>query len=467
MTPSKRTGEHTIAALIAPDIRALLRSSPQEVAAETEELHPADLADVAKTLTKRDLIKLLQVLPRERAADLVEYLSDQRRTEALEEMNAVDAAQIVTEMTPDDRADVLEQLEEGVADEILSGIPAEARAETERLLAYEPDSAGGIMTTELTSARLDASVEDALAEVRAAARRGRREGLYLVYVLDDQSRLVGVMSLREILAAPPGSLLRDVAGTDVVSVPATADREEVARITREYDLVAVPVVDEGGRVLGVVTVDDVIDVIVEEQTEDIQKQAAVQPLEEPYFQVGFFSIARKRAGWLILLFMGSTLTINVLAGYGRQLESIMALTFFLPLIVSAGGNSGSQSASLITRALAVGDVTLRDALRVFLRELGQGLILGASLGLVGFMRVILAPPTAEMGAFSATTIATVVGLTVLAVVMTGTVVGAMLPLLLRRAGVDPAIASSPFIASFVDIAGIALYLSIASALLGM
>jgi magnesium transporter len=270
----------------------------------------------------------------------------------------------------------------------------------------------------------------------------------------------GVLSLRELLAAADGALLSEEARSDVVSVPTTADREEVARNTREYDLVAVPVVDESGRVVGVVTVDDVIDALVVEQTEDVQRQGGVEPLEEPYFQVGFWSIARKRAGWLVLLFLGTTLTVNVLSFFSDKLQAAAVLTLFLPLVVSAGGNSGSQSASLITRALAVGDVALRDALRVLVRESGQGLVLGAFLGLIGFLRVLIL----DVGSMG---LALVVGLTVIAVVLTGTIVGAMLPLLLRRVGVDPALASSPFIASFVDVAGIALYLTAAIWILGI
>ena len=355
MTSSKRTGEHSIAALIAPDIKALLKSAPQAVAVETEELHPADLADVAESLSRSELVRLLQVLPRERAADVLEYLDEEMRSDVLEEMNASDAARIITEMTPDDRADVIEELEEDVADEILSEIPAAARAETEKLLAFEPDTAGGIMTTEFIAMRASATVEDALAEVRVAARSGRREALYHVYVTEDQGagiggaggggsaggRMMGVLSLRELLSAPEGSKLGDVAREDVVSITPTADREEVARITRDYDLVAVPVVDESGRIVGVVTVDDVIDAIVDEQTEDVQRQAAVQPLEEPYLQAGFWSLLRKRAGWLAMLFLGSMLTVSVLEGLGKGLETNAVFVLFLPLIISAGGNSGS------------------------------------------------------------------------------------------------------------------------------
>jgi len=459
MTPPQRKEERPVAALIAPDILALLEESPQDVAAETEEMHAADLADVAETLPIEQVKTLLGVLPPARAADVLEYLDEELRAKLLEEMPAAQAARLVSEMTPDDRADVLEELEEHRAEEILAEIPAEARRETEQLLTYAPDSAGGIMTTEFVQVPETLTVDEALAIVRRIARAGRREAMHAVYVTDEHGLLRGVMSLRELLAAPEGARVSDIAWEEVVSVPATADRAEVARMTSDYDLVAVPVVDDAGRVIGVVTVDDVIDAIVEEQTEDVQKLGAIQPLEEPYFQAGFWSIARKRGGWLILLFIEEMFTGTALRHYEATLASAIALTFFIPLIISSGGNSGSQSATLITRALAVGDVDMRDALRVFLRELGQGLVLGAFLGAIGFGRALMWGNGPE--------VAWVVALTLLFVVITGTIVGAMLPLLFTRVGFDPAIASSPFVASLVDVAGIIIYFNIAIHLLGL
>jgi magnesium transporter len=296
MTPSQRKEERPIAALIAPDILALLEESPSDVAAETEEMHAADLADVAESLPIDQVKLLLRVLPAERAADVLEYLDEELRSELLEDMPAAQAAKLVSEMTPDDRVDALEELEEERSKEILAEIPAEARRETEALLNYAPDSAGGLMTTEFVQLPETMTVDEALTNVRRIARAGRREAMHALYVTDAKGLLRGVMSLRELLAAPEGSRIADIAWEEVVSVPATADRAEVARMTSDYDLVAVPVVDDAGRVLGVVTVDDVIDAMVEEQTEDVQKLGAVQPLEEPYFQAGFWSLARKRGG---------------------------------------------------------------------------------------------------------------------------------------------------------------------------
>ncbi len=269
----------------------------------------------------------------------------------------------------------------------------------------------------------------------------------------------GVLSLRELLAAAEGTRIEELAWTDVVSVGPFADREEVARVTEKYDLVAVPVVDDSGRILGVVTVDDVIDAIMEEQTEDVQKLGGMEALDQPYFAASFWSILRKRGGWLVLLFIEEIFTGYVLRHHSDMLEASVSLMFYLPLIISSGGNSGSQSATLITRALAVGDVRLRDTFRIFGRELAQGLALGAFLGSIGFGRALMWN--------SGYDVAWVVSLTLLAVVLTGTLVGALLPLLFTRLRVDPAIASSPFVASFVDVAGVVIYFDVARRIIGL
>ena len=242
MTPPQRKEERPVAALIAPDIVALLEESPADVAAETEEMHAADLADVAEALPIEQVRILLRVLPAARAADVLEYLDEDLRSELLEEMTPAQAAKLVSEMTPDDRADVLEEMEEDRAEAILAEIPAEARRETEKLLTYAPDSAGGIMTTEFVQVPETITVEEALASVRRIARAGRREAMHNIYVTDAQGILRGVLSLREMLAAAEGTRVADVAWEEVVSVPATTDRAEVARAVSEYDLVAVPVV---------------------------------------------------------------------------------------------------------------------------------------------------------------------------------------------------------------------------------
>jgi magnesium transporter len=466
MAPSRDPRETPLAALVAPDILDLLEESPATIAAETEEMHPADLADVAELIPREQVAAFIAALPPARAADVLEYLEEELRTRLLEELPTEQAAALVSHMTPDDRTDVLEEIDEEVAQEIVSELPAEARAETERLRQFEPDTAGGLMTTEFVSVSGESFVDDTLEAVRALARSGRREATYAIYATDPEGRLVGVLSLRELLAAAPGARISDVAWTEVVSVSPSADRQEVARITANYDLIAVPVVSESGHLMGVVTVDDVIDAMQEEQTEDIQRLGGMEALDEPYTSIGFWAIVRKRAGWLTILFLGQFLTASAMQGFGDELQRALVLSLFIPLIVSSGGNSGSQATSLIIRAMALGEVTQKDWWKVALRELPTGLTLGALLGVLGFARVVL---WQRVGWYDYgehyVLLGLTVGIAVLGVVAFGSLIGSMLPFVLRRFGLDPASASAPFVATLVDVTGVIIYFLVALLLL--
>ena len=482
MTPSPRNPEdRPVATLLAPDIIALLEESPANVGAETEEIHPADLAQVAELLEGDQLHSFLSALGPARAADVLEYLDEELRTEYLESVSPRQAAELVTEMTPDDRADTLEEINEERVEEILSEIPSDARRETVQLLAYEPDTAGGLMTTEFVSVAADMTVEAALESVRAVARAGRKEAMHNIYTTDTQGRVAGVMSLRELLAAPAGARISDIAWSEVQSVGPGADREEVARVIANYDLVAVPVVSESGHMMGVITVDDVIDAIQEEQTEDVQKLGGMEALDEPYSTISFWRMIKKRAGWLSALFLGEMLTATVLGAYQKEIDKQTLLALFLPLIISSGGNSGSQGTSLLIRALALREVTLRDWWRVAGRELATGLTLGLILAVIGFIRIELWQAAFDHGLpfigknYDVTSVngvdvfhagqhhllALTVAASLLGVVMFGTLVGSMLPFIFRRMGFDPASASAPFIATFVDFTGLIIYFNVA------
>lgn len=461
-TPLRDDEVRGVAALLAPDILHLLDEQPDSIAAETEEMHPADLADVAEALPRERVADLLNALSSDRAADVLEYLNEDLRSEVLEAMTTRQAAELVTQMTPDDRADVLDEMEEERADEILSEIPEQAREETERLLAYEPDTAGGLMTTEFVSVAEDTPVEEALAAVRRIARAGRREAMYAIYATDPEGRVKGVMSLHELLAAPEGALVREVAWEEVVTVPPTADREEVARLTQNYDLVLLPVVDSDHRILGVVTVDDVIDALVEEHTEDVQRFGGMEALDEPYMQIAFWRMIRKRGGWLCALFVSEMLTATAMQHFQLELEKAIMLTLFIPLIMSSGGNSGSQATSLIIRAMALGEVRLRDWWRIASRELPAGLVLGMILGMIGFIRIVM---WQKLGIFNYREhymlLATTVAVALTGVVTFGSLAGSMLPFLMRRFGFDPASASAPFVATLVDVTGLSIYFYVA------
>ena len=461
-TPLRDEEVRGVAALLAPDILNLLDENPESIAAETEEMHPADLADVAEALPRERVADLLSALPAERAADVLEYLNEDLRSEVLEAMSTRQAAELVTQMTPDDRADVLEELEEETADEILSEIPEQAREETERLLAYEPESAGGLMTTEFVSVSEDSRVEEALAAVRRIARGGRREAMHAIYATDAEGSVKGVMSLHELLAAPEGALVRDVAWEEVVTVPPTADRKEVAQLTQDYDLVAIPVVDGEHRIIGVVTVDDVIDALVEEHTEDVQRFGGMEALDEPYMQIGFWKMIQKRAGWLCALFLSEMLTASAMQHFQIELNKAVVLTLFIPLVMSSGGNSGSQATSLIIRAMALGEVRLRDWWRIASRELPAGIVLGAILGLIGFIRIVT---WQRLGIWSYgehyMLLAMTVAFALTGIVAFGSLAGSMLPFVLKRVGFDPASASAPFVATLVDVTGLSIYFYVA------
>ena len=453
--------ERTLGALLAPDIVVMLEESPDAIGAETEELHAKDLADVTQALPRELVAPFLSALPVERAADVLEYLNEDLRSEVLETMSVRQAAELVTEMTPDDRADTLEGLEEETTEGILSEIPAAERAETEKLLAYEPDSAGGLMTTEFVSVSEDTPVDEALAAVRRIARSERREAMNTIYTTDSAGRVKGVMSLRELLAAPEGGKVSDIAWQEVQTVPVTSDREEVAKLVREYDLVAVPVVDENGVIQGVVTVDDVIDALVEEHTEDVQRFGGMEALDMPYTQIGFFSMIGKRAPWLAALFLSEMLTTTAMGHFQGELEKAVVLALFVPLIISSGGNSGSQATSLIIRSLALGEIKLRDWWKIMLRELPSGLMLGVILGLMGIGRILLWQSLGIASYPHPNLLALTIGVALVGVVTFGSLAGSMLPFILQRLGFDPASASAPFVATLVDVTGLSIYFYVA------
>lgn len=461
--PVHEDDDASVGTLLAPDILELLEENPDAIAAQTEELHARDLADVAQALPREMVALFLSALPVERAADVLEYLREELRTEVLETMSVRQAAELVTEMTPDDRADTLEGLEEETSEEILSEIPAAERAETERLLAYEPDTAGGLMTTEFVSVSEDTPVDEALAAVRRIARSERLEAMNTIYTTDAAGRVQGVMSLRELLAAPEGGKVSDIAWEEVQTVPVTADREEVARLTREYDLVAVPVVDDNGVIQGVVTVDDVIDALVEEHTEDVQRFGGMEALDMPYTEIGFVSMIRKRAPWLAALFIGEMLTTIPMKHFEGELQRAIVLGLFIPLIISSGGNSGSQATSLIIRSLALEEVRLRDWWKVFMREVPSGFVLGIILGIIGMIRILVWQYFGIGGGYGQhyVLIAIAIGISLIGVVTFGSVIGSMLPFVLRRLGFDPASASAPFVATLVDVTGITIYFYVA------
>jgi magnesium transporter len=369
-------------------------------------------------------------------------------------------------LAPDDAADLIQTADDEDRTQLLNLLDLATRREVTALLAYEEDEAGGLMSSRFARVRPDMTVDEAIAYLRRQAMREVEvETIYYVYVLDSAQRLEGVVSFRELFSARGDRQVRDVMNTDFVTVPVELDQEEVARMFADYDVVALPVVDEQGTMVGIVTVDDIVDVVEEETTEDVQKYGGMEALEEPYMRTGFFELMRKRVGWLALLFVGEMFTVSALGFFEEQLRTAVVLSLFIPLIISSGGNSGSQASTLVIRAMTVGEVRLRDWWRVARREVLSGLALGTVLGLLGFARIVGGAVTGLDPQPKAVRLGLAVGLSLVGVVLLGTTAGSMLPFALRRAGFDPASASAPLVATVVDLSGLLIYFLIATLLL--
>jgi magnesium transporter len=364
-------------------------------------------------------------------------------------------------LPPDDVADVIQACPGELRDGMLGLLDDQARRDVVALLAYKEDVAGGLMSTRFARLRPEMIVDEAIQYLRRQARE-KVETLYYAYVLDHAQHLLGVVSFRDLFAARPGAAVKEVMITDVVVVPEAMDQEAVARLIVDNDLIAVPVVDDERRMKGIITVDDIVDVMREEATEDIQKVGGQEALSGPYLGVRMREMIKKRAGWLTVLFIGEMFTATAMGYFEDEIEKAVVLAMFVPLIISAGGNSGSQASTLIIRALALGEVTLRDWPRVLWREMRSGLALGLVLGTIGFVRVIAWSLLFHMYGEHFVLVALTVGMSVVGCVTWGAISGAMLPFILRRVGFDPASASAPFVATLIDVTGLIIYFTVAS-----
>ena len=366
-------------------------------------------------------------------------------------------------LPPDDTADLIQEAPAEERDRLLELLDETTRREVRALLAHAEDDAGGLMNPRFARIRTDMTVGEAFRYLRKQSPQV--ETIYYAYVLDGEQRLRGVVSFRQLFQAPEDARVADVMRTDLVTVPEHMDQEQVARLFQQHDLLALPVISATGRMVGIITFDDIADAIREEATEDIQKIGGVEALEAPYLTIDFGSLLKKRAGWLAALFLGEMLTATAMAHFEQEIAAAVVLALFVPLIISSGGNSGSQASTLVIRAIALGEVRLRDWWRVLRRELGAGLGLGAILGTIGLARILLWQAVGHVYGVHYFRIAATVGLSLIGVVLWGSVAGSMLPFMLRRAGFDPASASAPLVATLVDVTGLVIYFSIASIVL--
>lgn len=429
-------------------------------------------------LDANELTEAWSLLPHEDRAEGFRLLAPADAEEFFLDLPASDQYDLVTALpkgerrlwlrllAPDDAADLIQQADEEDRGQFLDLLDQATRREVYALLAYEEDEAGGLMNSRFARVRPDMSVDEAISYLRRQALGDTDvETFYYVYVLDSGQQLLGVVSLRELFSARGDRQVREVMNTDIVTVHEEMDQEEVARTFADYDVVALPVVDDEGKMVGIVTVDDIVDVVEEEATEDVQKYGGMEALEEPYMRTSFFELIKKRVGWLAVLAVGQLLTATALGFFESTLDRAMVLALFIPLVISSGGNSGSQASTLVIRAMTVGEIRLRDWWRVARRELLAGLALGAVLGLIGFARIIGWQALGLSHNPHNFLIAVVVGLSLVGVVLVGTIAGSMLPFLLRRMGFDPASASAPLVATLVDVTGLVIYFVVATLIL--
>jgi magnesium transporter len=445
---------------------SLLGGNPTELATALAAARPVDAADALNHLDDATAAQVLEAMPRPAAVQILNE-AHLGRPAALVELLPLECAPVILAgLDPDRRADIFCELPSRLQRALLPRLDKPIREALEQLLVYPPQTAGGLMTTDFISVPANWTVEQTLKHIHEAGRS--RETVYTVCILDPETkRLVKVSGLWRLVTGDPKAEVGSVAWPyDPIAVAPLTDREEVARLLSKYNLLAVPVVSVDGHVLGIVTVDDVIDAIIAEGTEDVQKLGGVEALEEPYLKIDFFTLIRKRAGWLCVLFLSEMLTASAMQVYQAELEKAIVLTLFIPLIMSSGGNSGSQATSLIIRALALQEFGLRDWWRIAARELPAGLVLGGILGVIGIARIAL---WQLLGLYDYghywPLIALTVGLALTAIVTFGSMAGSMLPFILKRLGFDPATASAPFVATLVDVTGLVIYFTVAYAVL--
>lgn len=418
----------------------------------------AELRDAWPGLTPPERVAGYEALPPEQADDFFLSLMPHGQAQLILGLPDSKRRLRIRLLAPDDAADVLQEVPLGRRAELLGLLDELTRHEVSALLAYAEDGAGGLMSPRFARLRAEMNVDEAILYARRQARE-RLETIYYLYVLADDQRLLGVLSIRQLFVAPPDTIVRDLMRRreELVAVPEHMDQEAVARLFARHDLLALPVVDRDDRMRGIVTFDDIVDVVQEEATEDVQKFGGLEALDSPYLQTGFWSLVKKRGGWLAILFLGEMLTASAMGRFQDELERAVVLALFVPLIISSGGNSGSQAATLIIRAMALGEVKLRDWWRIMRRELRVGVTLGMGLAAIGVTRIVIWQELFHAYGDQYALVAVTVGISVVGVVTWGTLSGSMLPFLLRRVKLDPATASAPFVATLVDVTGLIIY----------
>lgn len=450
--------------LLAPEIREMISQRDfTSLRTVFTDWPIADLAELLSDLEVEEQVIFFRVLPHTIAADVFEYLEVETQTALLHAMGQEQVVGILNEMSPDDRTALLEELPANVVSQLLRLLTPKERAIAQSLLNYPEDSVGRLMTPDFISVREDWRVSEVLDFIRKHGHAS--ETLNVIYVVDGTGKLVDDVRISEFLLKPTDTQVKDLQGNYIEPLKVTDSQGAAVQIFRKYDRTVLPVVDSEAKLIGIVTVDDILDVAEEETTEDIQKLGGVEALDEPYLDISLFRMIKKRAVWLVILFIGEMLTATALGLFESVIARAVVLALFMPLIISSGGNSGSQATTLIIRAMALGEVTLADWWRVMRREFLSGLMLGAILAVIGFTRICVWTIFSNQYGAHWLLIAATVSLSLIGVVLWGSLAGSMLPFILRRFGLDPATSSAPLVATLVDVTGLVIYFSVAVMLL--
>jgi magnesium transporter len=447
--------------ILLPEIQGMIEARNFTALRELfSEMPPADVAEIILDLPENEQVIIFRILPHALAADVFEYIDVEAQQQLLRAMAHEQCVAILNEMSPDDRTALLEELPSAAARQLIRLLTPEERRIAQSLLGYPEGSVGRLMTPDLISVDPAWTVREVLDYVREHGQDS--ETLNVIYVVDDRGKLIDDIRMREFLLRPLDFKVSDLMDENYVVLNVTDSQEDAVNVFRKYDRSALPVVDSNQVLVGIVTIDDMLDVAEEEATEDIQKLGGMEALDEPYTTIPFLRMVKKRATWLILLFLGEMLTATAMQGYNGEIEKAAILAMFLPLIISSGGNSGSQATTLVIRAMALGELNLRDWFQVVRKELRAGVSLGLILGAIGFLRISLWQylHIFNYGPYH-WLVATTVGIALVGVVTWGTLGGAMLPFLLRRCGLDPATSSAPFVATLVDVTGLVIYFNVA------
>ena len=430
-----------------------------------DELHPPDLAEIFNELDPEEAKFLYNLLDEEKSGKVLIEMEEDKREKFLSSLTSKEIAYHLDDMASDDAADVIAELPDKIQDEVLSHMEdSEQASDIVDLMNYDENTAGGLMAKEMVVVHVDNSVRFSVRELREQAENVKH--IYTIYVVDSQDKLLGLLSLKSLLTTSLSTKVSEVYNPDIIYVKTNTPAEEVSKIMEKYDLVVLPVVDSLGKLVGRITIDDVVDVIREVETEDVQKMGGMEALEEPYITMPFLQIIKKRVGWLVILFVGESFTATAMSFFEDQIAKAVVLALFIPLIISSGGNTGSQASTLIIRALALGEITISEWWKIVRKELFVGLTLGLILGAIGFTRVVVwsgfvphlyGPHPVMVGA--------TIGVALVGVVLWGNMAGSLLPLLLKRVGLDPAVSSAPFVATLVDVTGLIIYFTVAALML--